>query len=326
MRAVVCRELGPPEKLQLEEWVDPQPAAGEVVVEVEACGVNFVDALMAQGLYQVRPEPPFVPGSEVSGTVCQLGEGVEGVALGDRVVAMPGLNGFAEKVKARASSLIPIPEGLDMATAACFVQSYCTALFALDRRGQLQQGETVLVLGAAGGVGLAAIDVAKAMGARVIAAASTAEKLALCRERGADDVIDYSREDLKLRAKELSGGGVDMVYDPVGGDYAELALRSCAPWARYLVIGFANGEIPRFRLNLILLKSCQVVGVDWGGSSARDHSLNPSLLQDLTAMIGDGRLAPPAPSAFPLEQAGTVMTELTERRLIGKAVLLPQAR
>jgi NADPH2:quinone reductase len=295
------------------------------VVEVEACGVNFVDALMAQGLYQVRPEPPFVPGSEVSGTVCQLGAGVDDVAVGDRVVAMPGLNGFAEKVKVRASALLAVPQGLDTATAACFVQSYCTALFALDRRGSLQRGETVLVLGAAGGVGLAAIDVAKAMGARVIAAASTPEKLERCRERGADETIDYSREDLKLRAKELSGGGVDVVYDPVGGDYAEPALRACAPWARYLVVGFANGEIPRFRLNLILLKSCQVVGVDWGGSAARDRSLNPGLLADLTAMIEDGRLAPPAPAAFPLERAGAVLTDLVERRLIGKAVLLPGA-
>jgi NADPH2:quinone reductase len=278
---------------------------------------------MAQGLYQIRPEPPFVPGSEVAGTVCQLGEGVEGVEIGDRVVAMPGLNGFAEKVKVRASALIPIPKGLDLPTAACFVQSYCTALFALDRRGQLKSGETLLVLGAAGGVGLAAIDVAKAMGARVIAAASTPEKLALCRERGADETIDYSKEDLKLRAKELSGGGVDMVYDPVGGDYAEAALRACAPWARYLVIGFANGEIPKFRLNLILLKSCQVVGVDWGGSSSRDRDLNPSLLADLTAMIESGKLVPPAPTSFPLEQAGEVLSALAERRLVGKAVLLP---
>ena len=323
MRAVVCRALGKPSELQLDDWPDPVPDAGEVVVTTEACGVNFVDALMAQGLYQIRPEPPFVPGSEVAGRVSRLGEGVEGVAIGDRVVAMPGLGGFAEQVKARASALIPIPKGLDMPTAACFVQSYCTALFALDRRGKLQAGETVLVLGAAGGVGLAAIDVAKAMGARVIAAASTPEKLDRCRERGADETIDYAREDLKQRAKDLSGGGVDMVYDPVGGDYAEPALRACAPRARYLVIGFANGEIPRFRLNLILLKSCQVVGVDWGGSASRERGLNQSLLADLTAMIESGRLAPPAPTTFPLERAGEALTALTERRLVGKAALLP---
>jgi NADPH2:quinone reductase len=324
MRAVVCRELGPPEKLQVEERDDLTPGPAEVIVDVEACGVNFVDALMAQGLYQMKPTLPFVPGSEVAGRIASMGEGVEGVAIGDPVVAIPGLNGFAEQVAVKASALIPIPEGLDMPTAACFVQSYCTALFALDRRGQLQAGETILVLGAAGGVGLAAIDVAKAMGARVIAAASSAEKLALCRERGADETIDYSTEDLKLRAKALSGGGVDMVYDPVGGDYAEQALRACAPRARYLVIGFANGEIPKFPLNLILLKSCQVVGVDWGGSASRDASLNPGLLGDLTEMIESGRLNPRAPSVFPLEQAGRVLTDLSERRLTGKAVLLPR--
>ncbi len=323
MRAVVCRALGALDELKVEEWPDPVAGPGEVIVDAEACGVNFVDGLMAQGLYQIKPTPPFVPGSEIAGSVSSVGEGVTGVSVGDRVVAMPGLNGFAEKVKVRPAQLIPVPEGLDMATAACFVQSYCTALFALDRRGQLRSGETLLVLGASGGVGLAAIDVGKALGARVIAAASTREKLALCRERGADDEIDYATEDLKLRAKELSGGGVDMVYDPVGGDYAEPALRACAPWARYLVIGFANGEIPKFRLNLILLKSCQVVGVDWGGSANRDPKLNEGLLSDLTAMIAEGRISPPAPAALPLEQAGAVLAELAGRRRLGKAVLLP---
>jgi NADPH2:quinone reductase len=324
MRVVVCPELGPPKNLQVEERDDLVPGEGEVVVDVEASGVNFVDALMVQGLYQIKPTPPFVPGSEVAGTVARIGPGVEGVSLGDRVVAMTLMNGYAEQVLLHARNLMPIPKGLDSTTAACFVQSYCTALFALERRGKLQPGETILVLGAGGGVGLAAVDVAKAMGARVIAAASSPEKLDLCRERGADMLIDYASEDLKLRAKELSGGGVDMVYDPVGGEYAEPALRACAPGARYLVIGFATGEIPKFRLNLVLLKSCQVVGVDWGGTSARDASLNPGLLEELTQMIESGRLRPRAPSAFPLEQAGEVLTELSERRLAGKAVLLPR--
>ncbi|MEE2675225.1 MAG: NADPH:quinone oxidoreductase family protein [Myxococcota bacterium] len=323
MRAVVCNEIGPPKNLQVEERDDLVAGPGAVVVDVEACGVNFVDALMVQGLYQVKPEPPFVPGSEVAGSVSQIGDGVTGVSLGDRVVAMPGLNGFAEQVSARAESLLKVPKGLDVQTAACFVQSYCTGLFALGQRGGLQEGETILVLGAAGGVGLAAIDLAKAIGARVIAAASSEEKLALCRERGADETIDYSREDLKTRAKELSGGGVDMVYDPVGGDYAEPALRACAPGARYLVIGFAAGEIPHFRANLILLKSCQVVGVDWGGSERRAPGGNDRLLAELAEMIDRGELAPRAPAAFPLEQAGQVLTDLTERRLAGKAVLIP---
>ena len=323
MRAVVCNEIGPPKNLQVEERDDLVAGPGQVVVDVEACGVNFVDVLMVQGLYQMKPEPPFVPGSEVAGRVAQVGAGVEGVSLGDRVVAMPGLNGFAEQVGAAAGTLLPVPEGLDMPTAACFVQSYCTGLFALGRRADLQSGETLLVLGAAGGVGLAAIDLAKAMGARVIAAASSEEKLALCRERGADETIDYSREDLKVRAKELSGGGVDMVYDPVGGDYAEPALRACAPGARYLVIGFATGDIPRLRANLILLKSCQVVGVDWGGWTRREPAGNQQLLAELGEMIASGRLAPRAPAAFPLEQAGQVLTDLRERRLAGKAVLIP---
>jgi NADPH2:quinone reductase len=324
MRVVVCPELGPPKNLQVEERDDLVPGPGEVVVAVEACGVNFVDALMVQGLYQVKPEPPFVPGGEVAGIVARIGEGVEDVSVGDRVIAMTMVNGFAEQVKVGARGLQRIPKGIEMPAAACFIQAYCTALFALDRRGELQAGETVLVLGAAGGVGLAAIDVAKAMGARVIAAASSEEKLALCRERGADETIDYSRENLKLRAKELSGGGVDLVYDPVGGDYAEPALRACAPGSRYLVIGFASGEIPKFRLNLLLLKSCKAVGVDFGGTSGREPDLIGSLLTDLGELVDAGRIHPPTPSSFPLEQAGQVLTDLTERRLVGKAVLLPR--
>jgi len=323
MKAIVCPELGPPSLLRVEERPGLVPGPGEVVVDVEACGVNFVDTLMIQGLYQIKPTPPFVPGSEVAGTVAAVGEGVTGFAKGDRVVTSPGLNGFAEQVGVRASTLHPVPPGMDMPTAATFMQSYMTALFALRNRGQLQQGETLLVLGAAGGVGLAAIDVGKALGARVIAAASSEEKLALCRERGADETLDYSKEDLKLRAKELSGGGVDMVYDPIGGDYAEQALRAIAPGGRYLVIGFAAGEIPKFRLNLILLKSCQVVGVDWGGTAARDPEGNRQLLADLTAMIESGQVSPARPKTFPLAEAGEVLTALVERRMAGKVALLP---
>jgi NADPH2:quinone reductase len=323
MRAVVCNQLGPPKDLQVEDRDDLRAGPGQVIVDVLACGVNFVDALIVQGLYQLRAEPPFVPGSEVAGRVREIGEGVEGVALGHPVVALPGLGGFAEQVAVGASALLEVPAGLDMPTAACTVQSYCTALFALERRGGLRAGETLLVLGAAGGVGLAAIDVARALGARVIAAASSPEKLALCRERGAHETIDYAREDLKVRAKELSRGGVDVVYDPVGGELAEAALRACAPGARYLVIGFASGEIPRIRLNLVLLKSCQIVGVDWGGTAHRDRTLNPALLADLRDWIESGRISPRAPACFPLEQAGRVLADLAERRLAGKAALLP---
>ncbi|MBW2275627.1 MAG: NADPH:quinone oxidoreductase family protein [Deltaproteobacteria bacterium] len=335
MRAIVCNELGPPEKLGLEERESLAPGPGQVRIAVRACGVNFVDALFVQGRYQVRIEPPFVPGSEVAGEIAAVGEGVgvgvgvgvgEGVshpAVGDRVLAMTGLNGFAEEVIAEADAAIPIPEGLDMAQAAAFTQSYATALYGLVHRGSLQAGETLLVLGAAGGVGLAAIDVAKAIGARVIAAASSDEKLELCRTAGADLSIDYASEDLKLRAKELSGGAVDMVYDPVGGDYAEPALRALSPGGRYLVIGFASGEIPRVPFNLMLLKSCQVVGVDWGGSARRDPTLNERLRAELSTLLVEGRLKPQPPKTYPLEEAGRALRDLLDRRLAGKAVLIP---
>ena len=323
MRAIVCTEHGHPKNLVVEERPSPSAGEGQVVVAVEACGVNFVDALMAQGLYQVKPPVPYVPGAEFAGRVSQVGPGVEGLSVGDAVMAMTGINGFASEVVVPAKALIPVPEGLEMPTAACLLQSYCTGYFALTRRASVEAGETMLVLGAAGGVGLAAIDLAKALGARVIAAASSEEKLALCRERGADETIDYSREDLKVRAKELSGGGVDLVYDPVGGDYAEPALRACAPGARYLVIGFATGTIPRVPFNLILLKSCQVVGVDWGGWTGRDPGGNRVLVAELGELIASGKLRPAPPKAFPLEEAGDVLGALLERRFAGKAVLLP---
>ena len=322
MRAVVCTELGPAKALRVENRPAPVPGPKEVLIDVAACGVNFVDTLMVQGLYQIKPTPPFVPGGEVAGTVAALGEGVVGVSVGDAVIGMPGLGGFAEQVVARAGSLLPIPKNLDMPTAASFVQSYCTALFALRNRAALSAGETMLVLGAAGGVGLAAIDVGKALGARVIAAASSDEKLALCRERGADEVLHYGREDLKVRAKELSGGGIDVVYDPVGGEYAEPALRALRPGGRYLVVGFATGEIPKLRLNLVLLKSCQVVGVDWGGWTGRNPEANRQLLADVSALIESGDLEPMAPKAFPLERAADALGELMARRLAGKAVLI----
>jgi len=323
MRAVVCRELGPPEKLVLDERDASPPGPGEVRIAVRACGVNFVDGLLVQGLYQIKPQPPFVPGGEVAGEVEAVGEGVASPAIGDRVLALTALNGFAEHVVVAAAAAIPLPPGLDFAQAAAFTQSYATALFALSHRGALQSAETLLVLGAAGGVGLAAIDVGQAMGARVIAAASSPEKLELCRQAGADLTIDYGSEDLKLRAKELSGGSVDMVFDPVGGVYAEPALRTLGPGGRYLVIGFASGEIPRLPLNLILLKSCQVVGVDWGGSAARDPAISVRLREELAEMLAAGTLRPRKPKTYPLEEAGQALRDLLDRKLAGKAVLLP---
>ena len=323
MRAVVCNEFGPPEKLSVEERPDWEPGEGQVVVDVRAAGVNFVDVLFIQGKYQIRPEPPFVPGNEVAGVVAKVGPGVEGAKPGDRVIAMSGMNGFAEQVLVPERALIPLPKGLDFERGAAVVQSYCTGLFALTRRCTVEKGETLLVLGAAGGVGLAAIDIGRSLGARVIAAASSEEKLALCREHGADETINYETEDLKVRAKELSGGGVDVVYDPVGDRYAEPALRAMRPRGRYLVIGFAAGEIPRVPWTLILLKSCQVIGVDWGGTASREKGLNAGLLAELTEGIESGRLKPAAPKVYPLEGASEALSDLMNRRLAGKAVLVP---
>lgn len=323
MRVVNCVELGPPEKLALEERPDLVILPEHVLIDVRACGVNFVDTLFIQGLYQIRPDPPFIPGSEVSGVVSAVGEGADGFAVGDRVIGMPGMNGYSDQLLLRPNRLLPMPQGLTFEQAAGFVQSYCTSLFSLRERADLREGETVLVLGAAGGVGLAAIDVAKAMGARVIAAASNAEKLEACRRQGADEVIDYLREDLKQRAKDLSGGGVDVVVDPVGDAFAEPALRAIAPGGRYLVIGFAGGEIPRVRWNLILLKQCQVVGVDWGGWSSKHRDENDRLFAEIGRWVEAGRLSPLPPSVFPLEQAPQALRDLMDRRIVGKAVLVP---
>jgi NADPH2:quinone reductase len=322
MRAVVCVEEGAPEKLVLEDRARLDPGPGQVAIDVRACGLNFVDTLLIQGLYQIKPPVPFVPGSDAAGIVESVGEGVTRFSVGDHVMAMPGLNGFAEQLVLSSERVQAMPKGLDFARAAGFLQSYATALFALDVRGKLQPGETVLILAAAGGVGSAAIDVAKALGARVIAAASSNEKLEACKQRGADAVINYASEDLKLRAKELSGGGVDVVYDPVGGDYAEPALRALAPFGRHLVIGFAAGDIPRVRFNLILLKQCQVVGVDWGGWVAKNPEANEALLEKLRGMLDSGRLSPQEPQTYPFEHFREALRDLMERRVIGKAVLV----
>lgn len=323
MRAVVCVELGPPEKLVIEEREVPSAAPGGVVIGVRACGVNFVDALMIQGLYQIRPEPPFIPGTDVAGVIEAVGEGVHDFAVGDAVMAMSSFSGFADHAAVPAGNLYRLPEKLGFERAAGFIQSYCTGLFALRNRAELKPGETVLVLGAAGGVGLAAIDVAKAMGARVIAAASTEAKREACVEQGADAVIDYLKEDLKTRAKELSDGGVDVVYDPVGAHFAESALRSLAPGGRHLVIGFAAGEIPRVPLNLVLLKQCQVVGVNWGGWSSLNPEGNRELLSTLLEFVESGRINPLPPTTWPLSEASGAIRELMDRRIVGKAVLLP---
>lgn len=323
MRAVTCHALGPPAELVVEAGPDPEPGSGEVRIRVEAAGVNFADALVVQGGYQVKPPLPFTPGMELAGVVDRVGDGVGSVVAGDRVMAM-GLGAFADTAVVPATSVRPVPDGLSSRVAASITQSYGTGLFALDRRAGLLPGETLLVLGGGGGVGSAAIDLGVALGARVIGAASTEEKRQRCLTAGAETVIDYTTEDLKVRARELTGGaGVDVVYDPVGGDLAEPALRALREFGRFLVIGFAAGDIPRLPANQVLLRNRSVVGVDWGAWVMGNPADGSDLMAELLGMVADGRLTPPEPTPHPLDEAGRVLQDLLDRRLVGKAVLVP---
>lgn len=323
MRRVVCEAIGELDQLAIVEEEPPTPRAGQVLVDVKAAGVNFVDGLFVQGKYQIKPPTPFTPGSEVAGTVAALGDGVEDVAVGDRVMLQCGLGGYAEQVAVDAGALVPLPESLSFGQAATLVQSYATMLYAFTLRTFVEAGETVLVLGAGGGIGLAAVDVAEALGLRPIAAASSADKLERALAAGAEAGIDTSSDDLKLRARELSGGGVDLVVDPVGGPLAEPALRSLRVGGRYLVIGFASGDIPKLPANQVLLNNRTVVGVDWGAWTMQQPEAHRSLVTRLVELVDDGRLHPVEPKAYPLEEAGQALTDLAERRVGGKVVLVP---
>jgi NADPH:quinone reductase len=324
MKAIRCAAYGPPESLRLEEIPSPQLRAGQALVRVRAAGVNFVDALCMQGTYQIKPPLPFIPGMEVAGVVTAVADGVMSVRPGDRVAGMTGIGGgYAEEAAIAADRLVLLPDAMDFATGAGFMLTYCTSLYALENRGHLQTGETLLVLGAAGGVGLAAVDLGKAMGARVIAAASSADKLEKCRAMGAAEIINYETEDLKERVRELTqGAGADVIYDPVGGQYAEPALRASAWKGRYLVVGFANGAIPRMPLNLTLLKGCEIVGVDWGQFSARFAGEAARVLTRLMRLFAEGAITPCVTQTYPLARAGDALRDLLSRRVIGKAVLL----
>ncbi|MBW8482040.1 NADPH:quinone oxidoreductase family protein [Actinomadura parmotrematis] len=319
MRAVRCAELG---TVAVADVPEPEAGPGQVVIGVEAAGVNYVDGLFVRGRYQIKPPLPFVPGGEVAGTVVAAGPDVTSPAVGTRVLAMCGLGGFAERVAVPASAAVPLPEKLDAVRAATFTQSYCTALFALRTRARLAAGERVLVLGAGGGTGLAAVQVAKALGARVLAAASSEEKRALALAAGADAVLDPAG-DVKTAAREWSGGGVDVVYDPVGGALAEPGLRALREFGRYVVIGFASGTIPSLPLNQVLLRNRSVVGVDWGAWALSDGAGQLALLEELLGLVADGALAPVAPTAVPLESAGRAMDDLLGRRTAGKVALVP---
>jgi NADPH2:quinone reductase len=324
MRRVVCEAVGDVDQLVVVDGEAPAPRPGQVIVDVAAAGVNFVDGLFVRGLYQIKPPTPFTPGSEIAGTVSSVGEGVEGVAVGDRVMAQTGLGGYAEQVAVPAASAVPLPAALSSGQAATLVQSYATMLFAFTRRTRVEAGETVLVLGAGGGIGLAAIDVARALGLRALAAASSADKLARAADMGAEAGIDTATEDVKTRARELSGrGGVDVVVDPVGGDLAEPALRSLRVGGRYVVIGFAGGDIPRLPANQVLLNNRTVVGVDWGAWTMQRPDEHRRLLDELLAMVAGGRLHPVEPTAYPLADAARALTDLAERRVSGKVVLVP---
>jgi NADPH2:quinone reductase len=323
MRTVVCTELGPLDTLSVEDRGSPVPGEGFVVVDVRAAGVNFVDGLLCQGRYQIKPPTPFVPGGEVAGEVTAVGLGVAGIAVGDRVIAFTGFGGFAEQVAVPALSLIPMPDTIDFGQAATLIQSYCTVLFTLTRRTSLAPGEWVLVLGAGGGVGLAATDVATALGGRVIAAASSQDKLEAAIAMGAEATIAYEEEDLKTRARQISGDGVDVVIDPVGGRHSEAALRATGHLGRFCVIGFASGPIASVPLNQVLLNNRTVVGVDWGGWTFKDPFANRELIGELMVMVASGRLDPTEPASYPLEDAAAVMSGLIDRSIGGKAVLVP---
>jgi NADPH2:quinone reductase len=324
VKAVLCKAYGPPESLVVEEVQSPVASEGQVVVSVRACGVNFPDTLIIEGKYQFKPAPPFSPGGEVAGVVKQIGPGVEGTRVGDRVMAFTPFGGYAEEVAVSAASLIPIPDGMDFDTASSVVMTFGTCLHALTDRADIRPGERLLVLGAAGGIGLAAVELGKLLGAHVIAAASNDKKLAVCREYGADDTINYRTEDLKERVKVLTGGqGVDVVVDPVGGDFAEAALRGIAWNGRYLVIGFTAGEIPRIPLNLPLLKGCAIVGVFWGSFAAREPERNRAHIAQLLDWLGTGRLRSRISGRYPLERAADALNAILNRTVTGKVILVP---
>jgi len=325
MRALLCKQWGPPESLVVEQLPTPEPGAGEVLVAVHAAAVNFPDSLIIEKKYQLQPELPFSPGGELAGTVAQIGANVENFAPGDRVIAFTGYGAFAEQAVVSAQQMIPMPDGLDFQTASAFVMTYGTSYHALADRAALAEGETLLVLGASGGVGLAAIEIGKALGATVIAAASTDDKLAVCKEHGADTLINYQDNDLREAIREHTGNqGVDVVFDPVGGDMTEAALRSCAWRGRLLVIGFAAGDIPKPPLNLALLKGASIIGVFWGSYVAREPGNNASDLKALFGMLAKGQLRPHIAGTYPLERGGEAITALTARKVSGKLVITPQ--
>lgn len=322
MKALLCVEHGPPEKLVVQDVPEPNPGKGEVRIVMKAAGVNFPDVLIIQNLYQFKPPLPFSPGGEAAGVVDAVGEGVTRFKVGDKVIAMTGNGAFREKFLAHERQVIPMAGDMPFDVAAGFTMTYGTSHHALKQRARLQPGETLLVLGAAGGVGLAAVELGKLMGAKVIAAASSDDKLALTREYGADETINYTTEDLKDRVKELTGGkGVDVIYDPVGDKFAEPAFRSIAWNGRYLVVGFAAGEIPKLPLNLPLIKGASIVGVFWGAFTQHEPKVHEANMAELLQWFGEGKLKPHVSAHLPLERGAEGIRLLMDRKAKGKVIL-----
>ncbi|MBB2494004.1 NADPH:quinone oxidoreductase family protein [Aquipseudomonas ullengensis] len=323
MKAVLCKAFGPAETLVLEEVASPEAKKNEVLIEVHAAGVNFPDTLIIEGKYQFKPPFPFSPGGEAAGVVKAIGEKISHLKVGDRVMALTGWGSFAEEVAVPGYNVMPVPASMDFASAAAFGMTYGTSMHALKQRANLQPGETLLVLGASGGVGLAAVEIGKAMGAKVIAAASTAEKLEVARKAGADHLINYSEQSLKEEVKKLTGGqGVDVIYDPVGGELFEEAFRSIAWNGRFLVVGFAaGGGIPALPANLPLLKGAALIGVFWGAFAQRQPQDNAANFQQLFAWHAEGKVKPLVSQTFPLSDAASAINALGQRKAVGKVVV-----
>lgn len=322
MKAVLCKEYGPPESLTIEDIPSPKPDAGQIVVSVKAASLNFPDTLIIQNKYQIKPPLPFTPGCELAGVVKEVGEGVRHLKAGDRVLGVVPYGAFAQECIAPVERMVPIPEGMDFKTAASFLMTYGTSHHALRNRARTTPGESLLVLGAAGGVGLAAVEIGKQLGLKVIACASSDEKLELCRRHGADATINYSSEDMRARIKEITDGkGVDVIYDAVGGTYTEAALRSSAWRGRLLVVGFAAGDIPKIALNLALLMERDIIGVHWGAWVPRAHEEFAASVEELGKWYRDGHIRPHISMQYPYTQVADAMHAMLERKVTGKLVI-----
>ncbi len=324
MRAVRCHQLIGPKGLRVDDLENPTASEGEVLIDVHAAGVNFPEVLLTYGKYQFKPEPPFIPGGEAAGVVSGVGANVSSLKVGDRVAATMINGAFAEKIVVSELAAVKLPDAVDFQVAAVTLLTYATTYHALVDRAQLKAGETLLVLGAGGGVGVAAIQLGKLLGAKVIAAASTPEKIAFCKQMGADDGVCYGTEDLKERVKALTlGEGANVIYDPVGGRYSEPALRSIAWEGRFLVVGFAAGDIPKIPLNLALLKGCQIVGVFWGAFAMREPLRQRANADKILAWVAEGKLKPHVDASLPFDRAAEALERLEKRQVLGKLVLVP---